>query len=157
MDIFTRHQFLLRLAVFLLCLNLAATEFLLYQKRNTNYPKNKRSIEEVTSLLKVKLNLSDQQVSQLNRLRQDFFIQEEKLSSIIRSERDSMNEMMFNAITDSTKVIQIARRVADNEYRMELSRLNQAQQLKSICNLEQLKKFQDLVKDIRDYLQPINK
>ena len=120
-------------------------------------PKPKRNIGEITALLKDKLDLSEQQLSQLNNLREDFFNKEEKLTTMIRAERDSMNELMFNEHTDTLQVMQIARRVADNEYQMELYRLEQAQQLKTICNPEQLKRFESMVRDIRDYFQPIKK
>ena len=67
-----------------------------------------------------------------------------------------MNELIFNKDTDSTLVKALAKRVADNEYQMELYRLEQAQQLKAICTPEQLKKFNGLVKEIRDYFRPDN-
>lgn len=157
MDIFSKNKLLLRIIVLLLILNLFSTAYLFYSHSKNNEPKPKRNIEEITALLKGKLDLSEQQLSQLSNLRQDFFNKEEKLSTLIRSERDSMNELMFNQQTDTALVMQIARRVADNEYQMELYRLEQAQQLKTICTAEQLKKFEALVKEIRDYFQPVKK
>ena len=39
---------------------------------------------------------------------------------------------------------------------MEFIRIAQAKELKSICNKEQLQKFETLVKEIRDYFRPDN-
>ena len=100
------------------------------------------------------MHLTAKQAEDLKKIRQDFFNKEEPLSRVIRAKRDSMNVEMFNENTDTILVKSIAKRVADNEYQMELYRLEQAQQLKTICTPEQLKKFQDMVIDIRDYFQP---
>ena len=73
---------------------------------------------------------------------------------MIRSERDSMNLQMFNINTNEEKLKQLALNVSQNEYKMELLRIEQARQLKSICTPKQLEKFSSLVKEIRDYFKP---
>ena len=50
----------------------------------------------------------------------------------------------------------LAKRVSEYEYKMELLRYEQAQQFKSICTPEQREKFEALVKEIRDYFKPNN-
>ena len=158
MDIFSKNKLLLRLVFVLLVLNLFWMSYSWWQKKDSNDGRPpKRDIKEVTALLKEKLNLTDEQVTAFNKIREDFLRKEEALSALIKSQRDSMNALMFNENTDTLLVEQIARRVADNEYQMELYRLDQAQQLKTICIKDQLKKFEELVKDIRDYFQPVKK
>lgn len=155
MDIFLRNRFLLRVVAFLLLLNLFSIGYLWFWKKgNDDRRPPKRPIEEVTAILKEELHLTAKQAEDLKRIRQDFFNKEEPLSRVIRAKRDSMNVEMFNENTDTILVKSIAKRVADNEYQMELYRLEQAQQLKTICTPEQLKKFQHMVIDIRDYFQP---
>jgi Spy/CpxP family protein refolding chaperone len=107
--------------------------------------------------LKQELNLNDSQVEQIQQLRSDFFEKEKVLARAIRAKRDSMNLVMFNKQTDEQLLKRLAREVADGEYEMELLRIAQAQQLKSICNPEQLEKFEGLVREIRDYFRPDNR
>ena len=155
MDIFLRNRFLLRVVAFLLLLNLFSIGYL-WSVKNGNDDKRppKRHLDEVTAILKEELQLTTKQAEDLKKIREDFFNKEEPLGRVIRANRDSMNVEMFNVNTDTANVKEIARRVADNEYQMELYRLEQAQKLKTICTPEQLKKFQDMVIDIRDYFQP---
>lgn len=155
MDIFLRYKFLLRIVALLLLLNLFCIGYLWSGKKDSGDRRPpKRPIEEVTAILKEELHLTEKQAQDLKKIREDFFNKEEPLSKLIRAKRDSMNVEMFNENTDTTLVKEIAARVADNEYKMELFRLEQSQQLKTICTPEQLKKFQDMVIDIRDYFQP---
>jgi Spy/CpxP family protein refolding chaperone len=107
--------------------------------------------------LKEELQLSPKQVSQLIDLREDFFLKESKLKKVIKSQRDSMNELMFNAQTDTGLVKAIAKRVSENEFKMEMLRFDQAKTLKTICTPLQMKKFEVLVIDIRDYFKPRKK
>jgi len=158
MDIFTRNQFLVRIIYILIFLNLLSIGFLWWHKKEgPNDRPQKRGKENSTSILKEKLHLTREQEAKIYKLREDFAQKEEYLSQIIRSQRDSMNIVMFNADTDTTKLKEIARRVADNEYQMELCRITQAQQLKNACTDEQLKEFQHLVSNIRNFFQPDKK
>ena len=155
MDIFLRNKLLLRVVAFLLILNLFSSGYLWSgEKSNDDRRPPKRPLDEVTTILKEELQLTTKQAEDLKKIREDFFNKEEPLGRMIRAKRDSMNIEMFNENTDTANVKEIARRVADKEYQMELYRLEQAQQLKTICTPEQLKKFQDMVIDIRDYFQP---
>ncbi|NBU04813.1 MAG: hypothetical protein EBT39_00475 [Sphingobacteriia bacterium] len=92
----------------------------------------------------------------MSALRLDFYTKEKVLSKIIRAERDSMNDIMFNKNTNEYKIKQLARNVADNEYKMEMLRFEQAKSMKAICSAKQLEKFEDLVKEIRDCFKPFN-
>ena len=155
MDLFSKNKLLLRIVAFLLLLNLFSVGFFwLGGKGNDDRRRPKRPIEEVTAMLKEELHLTPKQAEDFKKIRQDFFDKEEPLSQAIRAKRDSMNVEMFNENTDTAHVKAMARRVADGEYQMELYRLEQAQQLKAICTPEQLKNFQGIVIDIRDYFQP---
>lgn len=155
MDIFKKNKLLLRLVLLLAVLNLFSIAFIWWQrKEDHNKTAPKRDFEKTASLLKKELQLSGRQEADLKNLRETYFQKESVLSDLIKSQRDSMNAGMFKDITDTGIVRNIARRVADNEYQMELYRLEQAEQLKVICTKEQLEKFRHLVKEIRDYFQP---
>jgi Spy/CpxP family protein refolding chaperone len=119
-----------------------------------NRPPQYNGAQDVSTVLEKELHLTTSQVAQIQVLRADFFTKEQVLATSIRAKRDSMNELMFNKLTDETVVKALARGIAEQEYQMELLRLEQAQNLKTICTPEQLERFNDLVKEIRDYFKP---
>ena len=110
---------------------------------------------DIAAVLEKELHLTASQVVQIQALRADFFKKEVLLNATIRAKKDSMNELMFNKITDETLVKSLARSVAENEYLMELLRIEQAKSLKTICTPEQLEQFGKLVIEIRDYFRPL--
>lgn len=158
MDIFTRNKFLLRIIFLLIFLNLILTGYLLMQKKGgTEDRRQRRGKEDSVQILKSKLNLSKDQERALLKLRADFAREEQEIVQLIRSQRDSMNAEMFHPETDIVTLKCMARRVAENEYRMELLRIEQSRELKNICTKEQLKEFQHLIINIRDFFQPQKK
>jgi Spy/CpxP family protein refolding chaperone len=160
MDIFTQNRFFIRIIVVLILLNLITIGYMWWDKMDRPTPgdrQQRKGNENSTQILREKLGLSRSQEEAIYKLREDFNRQENEITSIIRSQRDSMNAGMFRSESDTTFLKNIAQRVADNEYRMELLRILQAQKLKEICTKEQLKDFQHLVNGIRDFLQPQKK
>ena len=116
--------------------------------------RNDKEVNVIADLLKKELNLSETQTHQLEKIRTDFFEKEQVLAQDIKEKRDSMNMIMFNQDTNDTFIQLLAKLVADGEYQMELLRFQQAQSLKEICTMEQKKKIQYLVIEIRDYFRP---
>lgn len=157
MDIFSRNKFLVRIIFVLLFLNIISTGYLWFQKKekpDDRQPKKER--ENSLRVLKEKLHLAREQEDAILSLRQDYAKREEMVTEMIKAQRDSMNVVMFRAEDDTSMLKRIARRVADNEYQLELLRIDQAQKLKNICTEEQLKEFQHFVINIRDFFQPQN-
>jgi hypothetical protein len=158
MDLYARNKFLVRIIVILILLNIFSVGFMWWQrKENCEKRPPKRDIAQITSELKDKLKMNDDQFRKLQQIREDFFKKEEALRTIIKLERDSMNMQMFQENTDTLMVRKIARHVADNEYCMESYRIEQAGQLKKLCNADQLKKLHEMAIEIRDYFQPEKK
>lgn len=174
MNIFSQKKWLVRLVVVLIALNVSAMCFILWQHKNnkptpvsqgSSFQKQeekdnkppKKSIEELSQILKQELELSPEQEEKFRAIRQDFFDKEQQVRKKLNAGRDSLNEEMFSNSIDSNLAKQIARGIAENEYQIELYRLAQAQQLAKICTPQQLNKFQDLVKEMRDYFRPIKK
>jgi Spy/CpxP family protein refolding chaperone len=133
--------------------------FLLWKDflRKPPHQNNPTGIQDVSKILKNELNLTKEQVDQLRNLRSGFLEEERALEASIKNERDSMNIVMFNSNTDAEKVRSLARNVAENEYKMELLRFEQAQKFKSICTPQQLQRFEGLVIEIRDYFRSDSK
>jgi len=160
MDIFSQNKILVKLIVAMVVINTALVGYLIWnstqpQLKDANVDKQVNpNFEYVTAVLKRELELNDVQVEQFQKLRASFFKRERILSLKIRAERDSMNNEMFNLETDSILIDNLAKRIAHNEYQMELARFEQAQELKKICTKKQIEKFETLVYEIRDYFKP---
>jgi Spy/CpxP family protein refolding chaperone len=124
--------------------------------KNGGPPQNDER-QDVAHILEHELGLTQKQAEQIRWIRESFFEKEKILEAIIRGERDSMNIQMFNINTNEEQLKSLAHSVSENEYKMELLRIEQAKQLKGICTLEQLEKLNNLVIEIRDYFRPDNR
>ncbi len=159
MEIFTEKKMWKRVTYLLVFINALFFGILIWKFNGHRHePELFPSAEyrDVSGVLKEELQLSEKQAEQIKNLRAFFFEKERQLAIIIRQERDSMNASMFNKNTDETLIKNLALEISQNEYKMELLRYEQAQQLKAICTPEQLEKFEHLVLEIRDYFRPDN-
>jgi len=159
MDIFKQKKYLIRTVIFFALLNMFLIGIFLWKDVFRNPPPPPPGSDmphDVSSILEKELDLSVGQVNKIRKLRTSFFEKEKVVGETIRNERDSMNLVMFNKISDEAEVKNLARRIADNEYKMELLKFEQAQELKSICTPEQQEMFEKLVLEIRDYFRPNN-
>lgn len=155
MDVFTQNKLLLRLVIVLAIINALSIGVFLWKGNSNPPPPHEKDVKaDVSEVLQSKLNLTEDQTSQIRKIRNDFFIKEKQLESDIRAARDSMNEAMFNKAVNDSLVISLAKRISANEFNMEMLRFEQAKQFKSICTPQQLEKFNELVKEIRDYFKP---
>lgn len=165
MDIIQQNRTLWRLVLGLAVVNLSILGLVLYKQLQAQHPQSAvtATVQEqpapqesvqLSDVLKDELQLSQEQCQNIDRLRSEYRVKERDLAAQIRQERDSMNASMFHAQTDDALVRSLARRVADNEFAMEMLRYEQAQAFKQLCTAEQAQKFEELMKDIRDYFRP---
>jgi len=162
MDIFAQKKLLVRLVFVLAILNIAIISTMLLKGLRHGPPgppphRERENFREVSGIIEKELNLSETQVTQFNDLRNTYFKKERMVHELIRSQRDSMNEMMFNSQTNDNLLKAVALRVSQSEYQMELLRIEQAAELKKLCTPEQLEKFESLMLEIRDYFKPMPK
>ena len=158
MDIFSQNKLLVRVVFILIIINLISLSYVWFHDRRPNQPyQNRQEKENGVRLLRKQLQLTDEQANEFIRIRNDFSKKEEALSSLVKARRDSMNLEMFNEITDTIRLHKLAKQLATDEYQLELYRIEQSQQLKSICTKEQLTNFRNLVRDMRDFFQPRRK
>lgn len=156
MDIFTQRKTLITTVIVLVAINLISIGFFIWKDNKSDHRiPNEPDANQIKAILKEKLKLTEKQSNEMSAIRLNFFNQEKALSKIIRAERDSMNEIMFNENTDEDLIKSLARNVSNNEYKMEMLRFSQAKELKTICTKEQLNEFETMVKEIRDYFKPL--
>ena len=156
MDIFAQNKILTRLVIVLVVINIISITLFVWKGTSHNPPPPNEQNEgkDVSLILQKELKLSESQTEEIRKLRIDFFQKEKELETTIRDERDSMNVAMFNKSINDTLIVSLAKRVSENEYKMELLRFEQAKQFKALCTPEQLEKFNALVLEIRDYFKP---
>jgi hypothetical protein len=158
MDIFTQKRLLIRIVILLIFLNLTLItvlmlrNFIREEEPFNPSPENR----DVSAVLKRELKLTDDQVEAIRELRKKYFEKEKFLENEIKMERDSINSYMFRSNPDSVIIKSLARRVANNEYRMEMLRFRQAEELIEICTAEQLAKFEGIILEIRDFFRKDN-
>jgi Spy/CpxP family protein refolding chaperone len=162
MDIFAEKKLLIRLIIVLALLNMVSIGVFLWKgfdknkppqqkERKDNAPKDRK---DIAAVLEEELELSKTQVEQIQNLRAEFMDKEDAVQQTIRNKRDSMNVEMFNKNTNDDAVKSLARGIADLEYQKEILRYEQSKAFKAICTPEQLEKFEDLVKEIKNYFKP---
>ncbi|MFZ4592066.1 MAG: Spy/CpxP family protein refolding chaperone [Ignavibacteria bacterium] len=124
-------------------------------RSNDNRSNDNRSNDnrDVLSILERELNLTEKQSEEFKKIRSDFPDKERAVREVLNKERDSLNEEAFKKNPDEEKIKSLARKIADNEYKVELLRYEQAKEMKAICTAEQQEKFEVLIKEIRDYLR----
>lgn len=155
MDIFTQNKLLVRATILLAVMNLLLIGLFLWKDiiHKPHRQDKPTKLRDVSAILKKELNLSQEQFDQIKILRSLYFEKEKVLAEAIRYERDSINSFMFNKITNEELIRSLARKVAENEYRMELLRFEQAKELKAVCTPGQLEKFEELILEIRDFFK----
>ena len=158
MDIFNQNKFLIRIVIMLTVLNIFSIGVFLWRDflHKPPFPPPPNERHNITSILEKELKLNEEQSDKIRKLRSTYTEKENIIVDKIRDERDSMHTEVFSKNTNAETVKSLARNIAENEYQMEMLRFEQGQEIKSICTPEQLKKFEGLVLEIRDYLRPDN-
>jgi Spy/CpxP family protein refolding chaperone len=165
MDIFTQKKLLVRIVVLLAVINVFSLGVFLgkdifrkpppQQRLNDNQSNDNRSKDnnDVLTILERELNLTEKQSEEFKRIRSEFPAKEKVTREMLNKERDSLNAEAFKKNPDEELIKSLARKIADNEYKVELQRYEQAKEMKSVCTPEQQEKFEILIKEIRDYLR----
>lgn len=158
MDIFSQNKVLIRTSVVLVALNLVLIGFLIFKEMRPHpepdfrrEPENKK---ELSAILKKELNLTNDQVVKFEAIRAQNAARKSKFKEIINQDKELLNKEMYSKNYNEEKVFALAKKIADNEYQIEISKIHQSQQLKAICNPKQLDKFENLVVEIQDYFRP---
>ncbi|MEY4934541.1 MAG: motif family protein [Bacteroidota bacterium] len=155
MDIFTQKKCLIRVTIGLAVVNIALMLWITfsYENHSTPPPPKRQDLTTLLTILKKELQLTPNQVAQIETLRADYFAQEKELLHLVQSKRDSMNVEMFLKTTDPVLMKALAERLAEHKVELEWIRYEQSKTFKAICTPEQLDKFGNLVKEIRRYFK----
>ena len=159
MDIFAQKKLLIRTVIVLVLLNIVVLGVFIRGNIMHHRPPGSppgEGFNDLSGVLEKELNLNADQVLHLKKVRNDFLEKEKLVLNTLHEERNSMNAVMFNKNTDDALLNILAKSVSENEFKMELLRIEQAKALKAICTPEQLDKFESLVVEIRDYFRPDN-
>jgi Spy/CpxP family protein refolding chaperone len=153
MDIFTQKKYFIRVIIGLAAVNIALMLWITFSYENRSTPPKQQDLVTLLTILKNELQLTPNQVAQIENLRADYFAKEKELLRLVQSKRDSMNVEMFLKTTDPVLMKALAERLAEHKVQLELLRYEQSKMFKAICTPEQLDKFGNLVKEIRRYFK----
>ena len=160
MDVFSQNKIFIRAIIILVTLNIVLIGFFIFKEMKPPHESNPfprdEAYKNVGPILKKELDLTDKQLEQFNEIRKQNFENQAAIKSIIDKDKDEMNQEMFNKYSDEQKVTSLAKKISENEFKIELLHFEQAKKLKAVCNDKQLDKFQDLIIEIRDYFRPDN-
>lgn len=160
MDIFNQNKVLIRTIFVLVALNLVIIGFFIFKEmrphREPDFRLELENKKELSAILKKELNLTNDQVVKFEKIRAQNAARKSKLKEVINHDKELLNIAMYSKNYNEEKVFALAKKISDNEYQIEVSKINQSQQLKAICNPEQQDKFETLVIEIQDYFKPNN-
>lgn len=155
MEIFKQNQLLKRIIFVLVTLNLVLIALILFGPSKNDRQRGEGNNEKLILTLKKELLLTNEQCERMRIIRKSFFEKESNLRTIIRNEKDSMNGFIFSDRVNISRANACAIKISNYTYEMESLRIRQAQELMTICNPDQRKKFNLLNREIKDYFKPI--
>jgi Spy/CpxP family protein refolding chaperone len=155
MEIFKQNQLLKRSVAILVVLNIVLIAIVFLNPSRPEKNREGNDNERLILTLKKELSLSNDQCEKMRGIRNDFFQEESRIREAVRAERDSMNEVIFTDSVNVSNANSLAIKISNYMYEMESLRIRQAQELMTICTLEQRKKFNQLNREIKDYFKPI--
>jgi Spy/CpxP family protein refolding chaperone len=155
MEIFKQNQLLKRGVVILVILNIVLISIVFFNASRPEKNREADNNEQLILTLKKELSLTNEQCEKMRSIRNDFFQEEIRIREVVRSERDSMNEIIFSDSVNVNKANNLAIKISNYMYEIESLRIRQAQELMTICTLEQRKKINQLRREIKDYFKPI--
>lgn len=155
MEIFKQNQLLKRIIFVLVTLNLVLIALVLFGPSKNDRQRGEGNNEKLILTLKKELSLTNQQCEEMRAIRNKYFEEETRLRTLIRAERDSMNEVLFCDSVNTSLANSFAIKISNYMYETETLRVRQAQELMTICNPDQRKQFNRLHRDIKDYFKPI--
>jgi hypothetical protein len=155
MEIFKQNQLLKRSVAILVVLNLVLIAIVFLNPSRPEKNREGNNNERLILTLKKELSLSNEQCEKMRAIRHKFFQEESRIRELVRAERDSMNEVIFSDSVYVNQANGMAIRISNYMYEMESLRIRQAQELMTICNLDQRKKFKQLNREIKDYFKPV--
>ena len=116
-------------------------------------PKEKE-IRELGDILERELHLSKTQVVQITELRSKYYKKDKELFKKMKGKKQQLTREIFNKNTDEKLVISLIKDVSVIEYEKEMMRFEQIKELKTLCTPEQLDKFEDLMREMKEYFKP---
>jgi Spy/CpxP family protein refolding chaperone len=150
MDIFSQNKWLKRTIAFLVVLNLLILALGAWMMRRLPPMRTEwEDFEKASDFLKKELDLTPDQIYELDNIHKDFITKERRLIGAMHHHRDSMNMAMFKNQIDTSLFYDLARRATTESYLSEIYRLEQMQKFRNILTPEQDKKLLSMVDEAR--------
>lgn len=154
----TNNRWLTIITIFLLTANMVTLAFLWTnhttndKKENRMRPPNGQVFQFLTNELKLD---SLQQVS-YSKLRDEHQAGTKLLRDSIRKIKDAFFDLLQQPNVDENTVQAAAKKASETEQQMELLTFRHFQKVRAICNAEQQKKFDAVIKEVLRQMTPRN-
>lgn len=156
MDFFQKPKILTLVIIGLLVINLGTLAFLWFHRPSHEFPMHHEMMENngmrprdnMKGFIEDRLNLTDKQREEFDKLREEHHKQIMPIQDSIRKEKDKLFEQLQVTTADSNLVNSLASAIGDNQRKMELLAFNHFQKVRSLCDDKQKPIFDEISKDI---------
>lgn len=144
MDWLTKQKTYVWLIVVLIIINITTLLFL-WLGRPQPPDMNRDKKPDMDKFLKNELGLNQEQDQKIKQLRETLFDTTSKINELIWTNKKLLHEESFKEFPDNEKVNTIAIEIGNLETQGEILRFNHFTQIGKVLNVEQLKKFRNLL------------
>ncbi|HMS66125.1 MAG TPA: Spy/CpxP family protein refolding chaperone [Ignavibacteria bacterium] len=100
------------------------------------------------------LNLNEKQIEEFGNLVKEHQTEMRELKDKIRNEKEELWDSMSGKATDKNSVERITSEIGNNQKQIELITLRHFQKVRDLCNDDQKKKFDEIIKDVLRMMGP---
>jgi len=148
MDIFTKNRATNWMIVLLVILNVSSlTTIWFLQLRQSPLPQDNRP-DNVRHFLEQELRLTEEQAQQFEELRKQHFVETKAIHEEASQLKKTIMDELFASPPDTAKVESLAEQIGSKQTELEQLRFYHFLNLKSLCEPEQVEKFQALIHEI---------
>ena len=157
MNFFTKIRvtsWIIGLLVLLNVLTLGVLWFQQFRRPPGMFPPPGKQAENSQRFLQRDLNLTEQQAQQFETLRNQYFLKSRTIMQEIHQLRKGITDELFSASPDAQKANKFAEEIGAKQAELERLLFNHFLELKAVCQPEQQKKFQALMRDLLEMMKP---
>ena len=154
MDYFTKNKMLFWLVVVLIILNSATITSFWMKRQPAHRPDSPQGIRDGRKIMEERLNLSPDQVQQLEHARQRHFNNTNPMQDDLHKIRLDLIEELFEAEPDQLKIQNMLSSLDKGMGKFEHALFTHFQELKNICDDEQSEELKYMLTDLIESTRP---
>ena len=156
MNVFTKQHLSTSIILLLIVLNLTSLGTIWFLQSSRPPEAGSTSRGPVKNFLEQELGLTPKQTKQFERLRQQHFQESQAINEEMRLSKEAIMQEVFADSPNSVKAEALAEEIGEGQAELENLRFQHFLALKSVCQPEQLEKFQRLFHELLPPREPPN-